>query len=263
MTKIVKLAQPGFDVKTSGDENLIYNSKWPLLPIYKAGGVLIDRVESTQVLAEHDLPFIPMFWYFANTTIGSWENLTIARDTRAEFFGPIGDGTLSMTDKKLTLTASAFPFASGPAQIYYYIFAIDLDKEFKAPIINVGAIQGGGGSREFKIAKPGKSVESNNLDDYILHSRARSPLVHSVTPGKVTGGEFIVTHNLGYSPMFFAYTKSNGAYSLLSSGSGGSTILSSDKEKVRFQENTDGRQISIVILKDPFEVTYTRTAVVP
>lgn len=256
--RIVKLAQQGYDVNTAGDENLIYSSKWPLLKIYKQGSFVISSVTQTFVIAEHDLGFAPMFWFFANTDVSSWAGLTISRDTRSEFFGPIGDGALAIDSTKLTYTASSFPFTSGPSEIYYYIFAIDLTKQFDAPIINVGGLQSGRRGRVFKIAKEGKDISSDNLEDFVIHSDARSPLIHSVNPGVVRGGRFAVYHNLGYNPMFFIYSKSGTGYTMLATSSGGSTSTSVDKEKIEFSESSDGRELTIVVLKDPFNIEYTR-----
>lgn len=262
---VIKLAQPGYDVKTAGDENLIYSSQWPLLKIYRQDSFTIPNIRTTITVAAHDLAYPPVYWFFANTNIVSWDNLTISQDNRSEFFGPIGDGTLSISSTNLIYTANNFPSAAGSAKLYYYIFALDLTKQYNAPIIRIGDVRAGGRtSHVFKVAKAGKSVDSKNLDDYIIHSRARSPLIHSVNPGVVSedvGGNskaFTVYHNLGYVPMFFAYTKNtDGSYTLLPTGSGGSTILKSDEFIVRFQEAVSGRNLTIVVLKDPFVTDYT------
>ena len=53
--------------------------------------------------------------------------------------------------------------------------------------------------------------------------------------------------------MFFGYSKNtDGSYELLPTGSGGSNSFTTDDNKVRFTETSDGRELSIVILKDPF-----------
>lgn len=250
---VVKLAQPGYDVKTAGDENLIYSSKWPLLEIYMQDTATFDVTKSS-ILARHDLQFPPVFWYFANTPETAWENFgAITQARRAEFFGPIGDGSLGMDASKLFYTPNSFPLTSGTARLYFYIFALDLSKQYNAPIIKVGAVSGGNNNNfAFKIAKNGKDVSSNDLSDFILHSRARSPLIHSVNPSPGVVKSFVINHNLGYVPMFFPYQKNaNGSYTLLPTGQGGADSLLSDINNIIFT-SAAGKELTIVVLKDPF-----------
>lgn len=253
MDNIIKLAQSGYDVKSAGDENLIYSSKWPLLKIYLQNTFIIPDVRSNITLTTHDLGYPPVYWFFANTNIVSWDNLTISKDIRSEFFGPIGDGSLAIDANKLFYTANSFPFASGTAQLYYYIFALDLSKQYTAPIINVGDVRGGNDqSFVFKLAKPGKDISSINLQDFVIHSRARSPLIHSVNPSLGVVKTLTISHNLGYLPMFFGYVKnSNGSYTMIATGQGGSSSFQSSETNIVFSD-TGGKELTIVILKDPF-----------
>lgn len=254
---VIKLAQPGYDVKTAGDENLIYSSKWPLLEIYQQNTATFD-VTQTSILARHDLQFPPVFWYFANTPESAWQNSgVVGTARRSEFFGPIGDGSLGIDASQLTYTANTVPGTSGNAQLYFYIFALDLTKQYTAPVIKVGAVSGGSDSNfVFKIAKPNKDIKSHDLSDFVLHSKARSPLIHSVNPSPGTVKQFIVNHALGYTPMFFGYLKSGGKYTLLPTGQGGSSNFLADEQNITFNDN-GGKELTIVILKDPFMVEYS------
>lgn len=256
---VVKLAQPGYDVKTAGDENLIYNSNWPVLKIYQSGPFQTRNIAVQQSIADHDLGFTPVFWYFANTPINLWANTgTASQEARSEFMGPLGDGVLEIDSKSLTYVPnSAFPGVTGPAALYYYLFALDIAKQYTAPIIKLGDIQGARGSRVFKIAKPGKDITSDDLFDFILHSRARSPMVHSVNPTPGTVKSFTVDHNLTYLPMFFAFEKTaRGSYKTLYTGQGGSSSIQSSETQVIFNDS-GGKEITIVVLKDPFSAAIT------
>lgn len=263
MARVIKLAQKGYDVKTAGDENLIYSSQWPLLPIYQQGSFTIPDVTQKTNIFNHNLGFVPMFWFFANTTIQAWQNgfgTVLSTDTRSEFFGPTGGGHIGINETSLQFAPTAFT-EIGSLTIYYYIFLIDINQLFTAPINRIGSVAGGSGSRVFKIAKPTKDVSSANLDDFVIHSDCRSPLVQSVTQGQ---GSLTVNHNLGYNPMFFAYVQnySNteaGYYELIFSGSGGSDVLKSDINTVQYA-TTGTKKISIAVLKDPFLVDYSRSA---
>lgn len=254
---VVKLAQPGFNVRTAGDENLIYHSSWPLLKIYKEGSYSTSEIGTRNVIAEHDLGFTPMFWYFANTPINAWANfLTAGQTNRSEFMGFVGDGSVEIGPNKLLFEpVSAFPGVTGRSRLYYYIFAIDLAKEFLAPIIKVGDVSGARTSGPvFKLAKEGKSVFSHDLMDFVIHSQARSPLIHSVNPSPGNVKEFRVSHGLGYLPMFFGYEKTDrGTYKSMPTGQGGSSSFQSDEQSIVFADS-GGKELTIVVLKDPFQV---------
>jgi hypothetical protein len=254
---VVKLAQPGYDVKTAGDENLIYSSLWPLLKIYKQDKFTVSDVTQITTIAEHDLNFPAMFWFFSNATIDKWLGTgTMANERRSEFFGPIGaNASIKVNENKLVYEPGGF--ATGSLNLYYYIFGIDLTKQFTAPIIKVGAQSAGRATgRVFKLAKEGKSMDSNDLSDFVVHSKARSPLLHSVNPSPGVVKTFTVEHNLGYNPMFFGYVRTDGYYTLIATGTGGSSNFTATENTVTFND-TGGKEITIVILKDPFLIDYT------
>lgn len=256
---VVKLAQPGYDVKTAGDENLIYNSNWPLLKASKAGSYKTKEIGVVNTVAEHDLGFIPFFWYFANTPINTWAVfLTAGQEARSEFMGPLGDGAMEIDAKSLKFQPrGSFPAVTGPAQLYYQIFALDITKQYNAPIIKLGGIQGSRPNRVFKVAKEGKDISSDNLFDFVIHSRARSPLIHSVNPSPGAQTNFVVPHNLLYQPLFFGFEKtSRGTYKSMFTGQGGSDSFQADDTKVTYQ-GSGAKEITIVILKDPFLVDYS------
>lgn len=255
--QVVKLAQPGYDARTAGDENLIYSSLWPLLKVYKQGTHTVGDITAAATVAEHDLGFIPVFWYFSNAGLDAYSaSGALVTTTRSEFFGPVGGGSLRMDGGKLAYSPSGVSM-TGSLRLYYYIMALDLAKAYTAPIIRVGAVSGARGRRVLKLVKPGRKIDSESLDDFIVHSRARSPLVHSITPSGSVTKEFVVRHNLGYVPIFFGYTKnSDGSYSLIPTGQGGSSTFQSDEQTVRFTDS-GGKEISILILKDPFQLEYS------
>lgn len=252
---IVKLAQPGYDVKTAGDENLIYSSQWPLLKIYKEGSATVTSTETVKI-TDHDLGYPAMYWFFTNNALSTYlGSAALTSEERSEFFGPAGDNIDINSSQLRHVPSTTNP--TGQLKLYYYIFALDLTQEFKAPIIKVGAI-GGGDSKGpvFKIAKPNKDISSDNLQDYIIHSRARSPLIHQVAVSPGTVKRFVVNHDLGYNPMFFGYVKSGGYYKLIATGQGGSSSFNSDNSNITFTD-TAGKEITVVVLKDPFILDYS------
>jgi len=103
---------------------------------------------------------------------------------------------------------------SGTITGRYYIFGIDLETDFTAPILSSGTdTDTPTGSTNFgiKVTKPGKDVSSTDLRDFVIHSGTRSPLVHLVKNGDYTvwdsTGYISVFHGLGYAPFMFFYRK--------------------------------------------------------
>lgn len=266
--KVVKLAQPGYDVKTAGDENLIYNSNWPLLKIYKQGSFTTSQLSDPytfETVVKHDLGYFPFFWCFANLPLETWNApSSVTPVQRSEFMIPIQAGGVVITKDRLLFGPDNI--THGSIQFYYYIFALDLEKNYIAPQIKVGGIQGESGSNTFKLAKEGKSIDSNRLEDYIIHSKARSPLVHMIK-NDICGSDettynYVASHNLGYIPMFFGFSKNTVAgnetvdnYSpLFTASSGPGFIADNNTVKWRGSINNLFPLLSTVILKDPFNI---------
>lgn len=274
--KVVKLAQPGIDVKTAGDENLVYNSNWPLLKIYKQGSFTQNSFPASTgspqkiKVINHDLGYTPMFWWFANMDIKEWNTTTGAFDTRTEFNGPVENFPATNSSELYYW----FILQDVPVKIYYYIFALDITTAYQAPIIKSGGVIGPRNNRTvFKLAKENADVYSSNLEDYVVNSLARSPMIHAVYPATVQtdasipGGSGITFyHNLGYVPLFFAYVKLGTSpdintgfdgYELLRPDGSGASGFTVDEQKIQYFNLNIGRHISLVVLKDPFDVAYS------
>lgn len=274
--KVIKLAQPGYDARTASDENLIFNSNWPLLKIYQQGKVTITGAEfdKTHLLAKHDLPFNPFFIYTSN---GNWNDLITnlgPNKERAEFQG-VAVQYIGINQEGLWyVNALDTPQGiTGSVEIYYYIFAFSLGvtggNPYIAPSVKVGSqsAAAGGGKTVFKLAKEGKDTSSRNLEDYVVHSDARSPLLHSKyyvltvqDPANYAGYGYVFNHNLGYTPMFFAFVQGIGDYSNmfvpLYTTSGGDNLFRVDDQKIIYARSIQ-QVLSVVILKDPFDIDYT------
>lgn len=267
---IVKLAQAGYSALTAGDENLIFSSQWPLLKIYKAGKATIYDNTDLQILTNHDLGFTPVFWWFSNTKLEDWGILTAGSSVtpaqRSEYQGMSWTGFIYADSKRLFYRSTSSNGFLGGVDIYYYLFALDLNAKYTAPKISVGSQTSAGKEGPvFKIAKAGIDAESNNLEDFIIHSDTRSPLVHTVQSAKIApypsgGFSAVMPHNLGYIPFFFGYRKGDSLYpdahkSLFSFSNGVGFVA--DEQTIRYKDTTDtGRSYTTVVLKDPFDIDY-------
>lgn len=265
---VVKLAQPGIDVKTAGDENLVYNSNWPLLKIHDQGQVSIDTQPSRLKITDHNLGYVPAYWYIANTTLDVVVNSSVpVSDYRAEWAGDVYF-TPSVDKTSLYYDMGINP-DKGPNKFYYYIFALDIETPYLAPKIRSGGVIGPRNTKTvFKLAKQNKDISSSSLEDYVINSEARSPMIHAVTQLILDStGSATFNHNLGYVPMFFAFFRADGLFGAVGALTGtwismnvnGSQANSfkTDENKISYVNGNPGDHVAIVILKDPFEISYT------
>lgn len=261
---VVKLAQPGFDVKTAGDANLIYNSNWPTLKIYKQGVCTINDTPGEQTIVKHDLGITPFFWWYTDDAITNWSASVTnnTKDNRSEFSGFL-EPTI-ITDSTQIRAHTVNPLFTGAIDIYYYLFALDLTTDYTAPSISLSLqSQSSGGSSVFKIAKQGKDISSSHLEDYVIHSAARSPMVHMVKtlqshadPTSPSGFADYVNHGLPYTPITFFFQRvaegvPNG-YVRLAAGSQSTPFFKVDDQKVTYLSSSANTHATVVILKDPF-----------
>lgn len=271
MSKVVKLAQPGYDVKTAKDENLIYNSNWPLLKIFKSGKFKTNNTKArTEIILNHNLGFTPMVMYFSNWDIRGWDGGSngLTSSARSEFQGQLPGANIAVDANNLYYFSYG-TISSASVEIEYYIYALDITTNYTAPITKLGTQTAAGkGGKVFKIAKPNEDISSTHLKDYVIHSNARSPLIHSVTAGPIaqdssvlSGRQTTTYHKLGYLPMFFVYKSSPlvgypDAYIQQFGTLNAFVGVTADTQKVAWKD-TGAFPLSIIILKDPFLIDYT------
>jgi hypothetical protein len=217
----IKVSLPGNDAD-SGDVNLAFNSQWPALREVKAGEIRGSTSETFTTIP-HGQDFVPMM-------------LTWGKDS----------GYLNMPRQNIFIDNTNI-YWSHPGigsqldETSIMIFDVDIEKPFKAPAINL------------RFTKEGKDASSRDLRDYIIHSSARTPLLHEVFVGT---GNVTYAHDLPYSPIFlvFAQTTLLGApgtpYVLLNNFAG----VTTDGKTISVTGLTAGGKVSIVILKDPFNI---------
>ncbi len=231
---------PGYDVKTAVDYLLQYHSSWPLL---KVGDT---NVASGTV--DHNLGYYP--FHIVTTATGQVSQLVASSD--------IGVSTTQLFN------------ATG---LRYFIFRLPLTEAFTAPIIPGNTtLTSFNDDYGYKVARPGKDVSSTDLRDFSLHSSTRSPMLHTVSPGAMvnTGGglgfEYTVPHSLGYTPIAFAFIQPGvnalgmtpGRYFIVrpAIGVAGFSYVADSSSVYVTADNidfTDTPNVSVVILKDPFD----------
>jgi len=261
-----KASQPGFDVLTAKDTDLLFSSSWPLLKVHYAGRKRITDTGVSQVLYTHNLGYVPMFWvYIVSTT------------TRHTSYGFVDNGQVaaSTTDIKFFTYGGA---GTTNYDVYIYIFRTPLTTNFEAPVINNVDTDSSNVDHNYgiKATIEGADYTSTDYRDFVLHSSTKSPLIHAVKtsgltqPGYSYAKMFSYDHNLGYIPLTFCYVNygANGvgfydsSYWYPVGGASGvsDTLMVSQANTIRVEDTTYNPSTitaTFVVLKDPFYQTQT------
>lgn len=240
----IKMSQPGYDVNTVPDANVYFSSSWPWLKIGLTAEVVMAG--STLVISHpYKYPPFSMVW---TSSVG---------------FDP---SRLSITDTAVTISGTAGEV------IRYYIFLLPLNVAYESgnvlttpdPQLFVDHDTG------IKFAKFGRSIDSEDLRDYTIHSGTRSPLLHKVVYQKlanITGGDYNGIfgmewkNDLPYWPTFFAFYTPNGqTWRILNASAQNPPKINFDGldahnivGAVINAANTTTGYGSIIVLKDPYD----------
>lgn len=239
----IKLAQPGHDVTTAGDQELLFSSSWPVLKIIYEGVFSGLSSDNPLILVSHNLGYVPAFVAYLPGSTYVLGGVNVSADTKNIYWHPGGGGKAPFT-----------------VQVAIIVFDLNIEQNFVAPQIQVSTSAQAHGDDNFgiKLTKEGKDISSSDLRDYIIHSSSRGPMVHAVVNGLGnakgpvgTTKNFVYTHDLPYNPMFFAYMQvSDDKYFLVSTFA---AIKTSGNQISIIAINSD-KKASIVVLKDPFQI---------
>lgn len=194
----LRLAKPGFNVNTATDYELLFSSAWPSLAIAFSQAITIvpGGLGPGIGTLTHPLKFVPftMAWVV--------ENGVVTRRT----FPDVSATTIYINDVDATGTTTYF------VQCYNLDITKQVSYSFIAPPpVNIGVYDP---HYAYKFSKSGKTVASNKLNDYIIHSQAQSPALLNVVTTfddpSVRPGEQTITYKSprNYTPWIFGYAAS-------------------------------------------------------
>lgn len=235
-----KVSKPGYDVNRTSGQNMIFNSSWPSLAIaYEK----IIPTPSGAITVPHNLKFPPftMAWAYNPDPSG---------------IGNVGSRlfpTVDSTNVYLNTTA---------AKIIVRCFRLDLSRDIDYTLAPGDSFNGPyDPNYGIKFVKPNKDINSRDLRDFAVHSRAQSPLILSVKTEKTipsanvgTGIGNVVqyTSKLKYPAWVYAYTKqSTGKYVFAPYYSQSYPRLFTDGFKAYIGYTGTDIGATIVILRDP------------
>jgi hypothetical protein len=181
-----KISNPGFDATKAAGYQLLYNSSWPTISITYESSQTVPYVGTPNVTFTHNLGYFAFcdVWVSVNgDNVGDFlsdgslqielnsvgASFTIRQTVIAssgapntDFFGNVVNGTLNCTISikcyNIDLTKAAnYPFMQSATY-----------KQPYSPDVGI------------KLAKPNRNIASNDLRDFILHSRGQSPTVLAI-----------------------------------------------------------------------------------
>lgn len=240
-----KLSQPGFDVGAAGSQDLLFSSAFPSLKEEKTGLFTGTNDGTDQVIFEHNLTYHPLFLVQVNKGSGG------EMDTSNLWY---------IDDNKLYFRNST---------VYKYrwtIYRLPLYEAFQSDDTQQQATVPGGFNHDFgmKFTKEGKDLKSTDLRDFTLHSRGRTPLIHSVSvkDWTVTTTEHTAYHKLPYIPLAFGFTTGGAAfppkgtsYPVFPNPQASPGIARGADFITIGSDGATSLKTSIIILKDPFITT--------
>lgn len=200
----LKVAQAGFDVTTCADYQLLFNSAWPSLAIALAQTVTI--APSGVASIPHPLKFPPFTeaWIIQNgVSVGRILGLSELFESSPQIAV-----SLSFDDSNIYLTNSD---ASNPYQVHVKSYYLDVSTA--ADYTNpkpAGEQFTYNPDYGIKITKSGRDINSLDLRDFSVHSRAQAPAVLSIVTqatfsSDTNSNRIIYTNPPGYAPWVYAF----------------------------------------------------------
>lgn len=240
----IKLSQPAIEISQAGDKDLLFSSSFPLLKEEKSGVYNAPPSSvgnAAELVYEHKLNYYPFFLVF---------------DSAGEMvLGPNWSVSANGLFARRALEEGRY---------FWVVYRLDIFKAFDAGQVDVGTAPVGGYSPDFglKISKEGKDVDSDDLRDFTLHSRGRSPLLSLVDVKQrnsaADDAPHTVSHGLPYNPICFGFvqndvTQGGRAYNMESGGQGVPLLSREANGDITIDTLfTVGSLSSIIIFKDPF-----------
>lgn len=200
------VTQVGASVATAADYQFVFNSNWPSLQTAFDQNVSLPANSFAPVTVSHNLGFYPLTFVYL-TLNGRY----------------VGRADIGNSDVSCNIGKNTLYLTNGSSTNAYIAnvacYNIDLTKPVdytlpKYPAVNAPYDSTVG----IKVSKYGKPINSTDLRDFILHSRAQSPAILSIVTEKSAkaspfGGSLsrlTYTNPANYIPWITGYTANTG-----------------------------------------------------
>ena len=251
----IQISQAFTSVENAADYQFLFNSAYPSVAIVYEETVTVTLTSSGYVpTISHGQTYPPlvMMW----TTINGYNlDFRVPHITSTQAFGD------SFSYSSFTDPTTGDPFGTDvEATFHFKCYNIDLTKEREYEFIKIA-----GDSVNYdpdvgmKIVKEGKSIDSTELRDVILHTRAQAPLLLSViteaSQTEVSAGLYEVsyTNPAGYVAWIFGVasnvaTPEQYDWANLNNSSPPQLLINSAG---KFTLQYQGTKAALVVLRDP------------
>lgn len=169
----LKISQPFYDATTAADSNLLFSSSWPTLPIAAEATFTNSAYGGTSNFSDYTLAFTHGLG-FTPFVIAWATDATTGKTQR------YNDFSINST-KVMLLWGYSGSAITGYSSIHIVCYNINLAVDKDYPYVKpTGVSSYYDASYGIKIVKDGKSIDSTDLRDFILHSRTQSPQILAV-----------------------------------------------------------------------------------
>jgi hypothetical protein len=223
----IKISRTGYDVNTCPDWALLFNSSWPSLAV----AFQKDLTQSSNITTiEHNLGFPPltMAWIVVDGVE----------------YGRLPGNYLEVTDKDIFFFGGLTAVPSYNIRIRCY--NIDISKQVSYPLPISSAVKlPYDDTFGIKVSQDNKSINSRDLRDFVLHSKAQSPAVLDIVSNSgTTSGTLSYKLKTQYIPWILATESTNNAYSFL-------TINAVSYNNGVLSASSAAGNVTLIILRDP------------
>lgn len=249
----LKISKPGYDANQAAGNNLLFSSSWPSLPVAFSTTITNPLTGGgTSGTVAHNLKYAPLSFVWAYGTDPSGKTACIRRinvvasmDTVNVYLGTSGTTEID-TD-----------FLFSATKLHIKCFQLDLSQDIDY-ILAAGDTFPSSYDPNFgiKLARPNKDINSRDLRDFALHSRAQSPLVLAIKTQATNNSANPLTtqysSHLNFPSWVYGYVrKSTGRYSFAPYGAQAYPITFTDGKVSNLTTIAPDTGATVVVLRDP------------
>lgn len=247
----INVSRSGYNVLTASDQEMLFESEFPSLKIQARGSTAITNNTGPFLLYSYpaDMAYVPVFWGF------------VVSGGQSQVLGSGYSQYLLSTSASLYWNPTSISTGLPNFTLYWYVFRSPLSTTITAKSLRgtVGTAKTGSAKFGIRASAPGKSATKSadytDKRNMTFDSTTRSPIVHM--SGLVTytlGTPLVLTHNLGYSPLYFAFFQLSGSGYWQSVFSADDANVSATATQITIAVGYSGKA-AYVIFKDPLLVS--------
>lgn len=215
----IKVSRKGFNAGTCSDKQLAMSSEWNLLPLEAEGVFEVNNTLTAPVtIYTHNLGYVAPFRIYHQS---DFESGSLFDSSLTYHGGGQRPGITCYMTSTALVWDSAYS-SETPLYIHWKIYRRNLElNQTTEDFSLVDETQGPYDDHGLLVSKKGKSVNSTDMRDFTFRSDLRPLIVDGSVYTTTPSYSISYTHNLGYRPMYWAfteYTPDSGRWSRVTQG---------------------------------------------